>query len=45
MDRVCPAPLDEAIYCGLDDDIPEMKGIQNAGVENRDRRLKHHGAG
>jgi hypothetical protein len=32
------------IDCRLNDDIPEMKGIQNAGVEDRDGGLKSHSA-
>jgi hypothetical protein len=44
VDRVRPARLDKTVDCGLDDDIPEMKGIENAGVEDGDLGLKRHGA-
>jgi hypothetical protein len=43
MDRVRPTRFDEAIDCGLNEDVPETEGIKNAGVEDRDRGLKCHG--
>jgi hypothetical protein len=43
MDRVDPARLDEAIDCRLDNEIPEVEWIQNAGVEDGNRWLKRHG--
>ena len=27
-DRVCPAHLDKAVYCGMHNDIPVMKGYR-----------------
>ena len=36
MDFVCPARFDETIYGRLNDDVPEMKRIENAGVEDSD---------
>jgi hypothetical protein len=42
MDLIRPARFDQPIDCGLNDDIAEMKGIQNAGVEDRDGGLKPH---
>jgi hypothetical protein len=44
VDRVCPARLDKTVDCDLNDDIPEMKGIENAGVEDGDRGLKRYGS-
>lgn len=42
VDRVCPTRVNKAIYSSLDEDVSEMERIEDAGVENRDRRLKHH---
>jgi hypothetical protein len=28
----------------LDDDVPEMEGVEDAGVEDGNRRLKRHSA-
>jgi hypothetical protein len=44
MASVQRARLYEAVCCGLDNDISEMKGIENAGVEDGNRWLKRHGA-
>ena len=42
VDLVGPACLDQAVHGGLDDDVPEMEGVKDAGVEDGDRRLKRH---
>ena len=44
VDLVGPARLDQAVYGGLDDDVPEMEGVEDAGVEDGNRRLKGHSA-
>jgi hypothetical protein len=44
MDLVGPARVDQAIHGSPNKDVPEMKGIQNAGVEDRNARLKRHSA-
>jgi hypothetical protein len=44
VDLIGPARLDQAVYGGLDDDVPEMKGVEDAGVEDGNRRLKRHSA-
>jgi hypothetical protein len=43
VDHVCPTRFNNAIYGSVDDDVPEVKRIKNAGVEDRDRGLKRHG--
>lgn len=37
---ICPMCLDQAVEGGLNNDVPEMKGIEDRGVEDRDRRLR-----
>ena len=38
MDFSCPTQVDEALDTELDEQIPEMKGIEEIGVDEDDRR-------
>ncbi len=40
VDLVGPARLDQTVCGSLDDDVPEMEGVEDAGVEDGNRRLK-----
>ncbi len=44
MNCVGPPRFDQAIDRGLDKDISQMERIEDAGVEDRNRRFKRHNA-
>lgn len=41
-DVIRPALVDQAVERALDQDIAQMGEVENAGIKDRDRRLKGH---
>jgi hypothetical protein len=44
MDLIRPARFDQPIDRGLNDDVSQVKPVEDAGVEDGNRRLKRHSA-